>query len=395
MAERSFRVNLQNDSTMTLTLSAVDLCHGTWTDGWNPPPAQIAPRETVGWQSESDGIWTGVEGYVIYNVERADGDQGQFKVHWDNPWYGVTQFTYPIPVSTVGGLAPTCDYEYNSPSGGSTFPTDPSTFSFHVDVQSFGYTEAGGEVTVPGDMVTGFLVGPVGGVAHLVGLLGIKKDPILDLRVADAEPSFIDLGPTSLREFTDATPKNWVGDWRSERVTVQISRVGYNKLSATIRDKTADPELDFSEEFSVGPDGLAHRLQDVPLTHLVGAGAAAGDEETSILFTRAARDVLHSGANIDSGKPWMALRFASAVSARAQDSAIPEPPADLTIRLGQALAGLVSSSRSHVRLSHGVGLTLYQVIQAGSVIGEQIGYQRLVAFQPAAEEQLVEYYQIT
>lgn len=387
MPARSFRVTVHNESAdLTLVHAGDHLCGGAWTDGWNPPPDKIGPGESAGWQSESDGIFTGTEGWAIYDVDRADGRQGQFEVWWDNPYYGHTDFRFPF---SSGDVPPLCDYD--NPSGGSAFAPDLSTLSFAVEGVSFGYTEAGGEVNAPVDFAAAALVGPT----SLLGLLGILKDPRLEIRVREKDPSFQDMGAQSLREFTTATAKDWLGDWRADQVTVSISQAGFNTVSATIDDKTADPALEFTAEFAVGPGWMTSRLTTTPLVTVLRGNAGDGNGDINKLLTQAAQATLTAGASPESGKPWTALRFANDVSAAAASAGVAAPDTTTTLSVGRELAGLVASSRSHVRLDHGVGLTLYQVVQDGSVIGEQIGYQRMTLAEPTTDVQLLPHYNIT
>jgi hypothetical protein len=99
---RSFRVYLSNNTFSPLTLTGSYLCHGQWTDGWQPPPQTVAPQSMVSWQSESDGILTGTEGWVKYDLQPTDSSGSQMVdsdgnplpaekiyLHWDNPYAGI------------------------------------------------------------------------------------------------------------------------------------------------------------------------------------------------------------------------------------------------------------------------------------------------------------------
>ena len=183
--------------------------------------------------------------------------------------------------------------------------------------------------------------------------------------------------------------------WRADQVTVSISQAGFNTVSATIDDKTADPALEFTAEFAVGPGWMTSRLTTTPLVTVLRGNAGDGNGDINKLLTQAAQATLTAGASPESGKPWTALRFANDVSAAAASAGVAAPDTTTTLSVGRELAGLVASSRSHVRLDHGVGLTLYQVVQDGSVIGEQIGYQRMTLAEPTTDVQLLPHYNIT
>jgi hypothetical protein len=102
MAKRSIRVTLSNNTPYPLNLlgSAV-LCGGKWTEGgWNPP-AQIQPKTHGAWQSQSDGILTGTEGWVKYLIEQSDKRcfVQLVYIHWNNPFVwdkNTTPFDFEV-----------------------------------------------------------------------------------------------------------------------------------------------------------------------------------------------------------------------------------------------------------------------------------------------------------
>jgi hypothetical protein len=63
----------------------MNLDHGVWS-GDNEdayPPDYIEPGQTVHWSSESNGIWTGTEGWVNWQVERSPNNWvGLVHMHW-------------------------------------------------------------------------------------------------------------------------------------------------------------------------------------------------------------------------------------------------------------------------------------------------------------------------
>jgi hypothetical protein len=62
----------------------MELDHGEWTD---QPPELIGNRAE--WESESDGVATGTEGRVTYQIETIDGERlGEARLHLDNPFVG-------------------------------------------------------------------------------------------------------------------------------------------------------------------------------------------------------------------------------------------------------------------------------------------------------------------
>ena len=64
MAARSTRVTVRNQTGKFLRHLDDSLDGGQWTEPLRPPP-EILPSQTAWWQSESDGVATGTEGYVI------------------------------------------------------------------------------------------------------------------------------------------------------------------------------------------------------------------------------------------------------------------------------------------------------------------------------------------
>jgi len=96
MPKRSTRITLSNNTGFPLALVAdgAQLCHGKWTEGWQPPPATIADKTHGAWQSESGGdipiigdIATGTEGWVKYQLTPpAPSPPELVYIHWDNPY---------------------------------------------------------------------------------------------------------------------------------------------------------------------------------------------------------------------------------------------------------------------------------------------------------------------
>jgi hypothetical protein len=123
MPVRSVEVSLTNLTPYDLTLMNSGLNHGAWTPGWTPPPTipglQVGQQPSVGkWLSESDGIGTGTEGYVRYQIGPTDSS---LYFHWDNPFFGYLQFNGNTtdefsqnvdPSFVIDDLA---DYEYGYP----------------------------------------------------------------------------------------------------------------------------------------------------------------------------------------------------------------------------------------------------------------------------------------
>lgn len=91
MAVRSVKITLVNETKESLKLNGDKILHGMWT---TKPPRKIEPFETVEWQSESNGILTGTEGWVEYSV--SDGS-GLAQFHWNNPYVGTNTYKHSAP----------------------------------------------------------------------------------------------------------------------------------------------------------------------------------------------------------------------------------------------------------------------------------------------------------
>ncbi|MBA2639332.1 MAG: hypothetical protein H0U77_04930 [Nocardioidaceae bacterium] len=105
MAARSTRMVFYNDSDTTLVRIGGALDHGIWK---RQPPAQIPPLTNANWESESDGVLTGTEGHVDYEIRLASGQgAGTCHIYWDNPYIGSNEYDETTPetfrVKRLGG----------------------------------------------------------------------------------------------------------------------------------------------------------------------------------------------------------------------------------------------------------------------------------------------------
>ena len=81
-AARSVHVIIKNDTERNLTNVSVSVQHGIVTKN---PPNSIPPSEAGELFAESQGVLTGTEGTVTYQL---DGLNGTASFHWDNPYAG-------------------------------------------------------------------------------------------------------------------------------------------------------------------------------------------------------------------------------------------------------------------------------------------------------------------
>jgi hypothetical protein len=162
MPIRSYRVFLSNNTDFDLIKTDSHLCGGEWTsDEWTPP-ASIPARTQKGWQSESDGIATGTEGWVKYRLALPDlvipggtppppklGDE--VYVYWDNPFLGSPfikrSATLTRSAVTLSGTKPDCDAPDTS-TGGSDFGDSPSKY----ETRATSTEQDDPTIAVPGDI---------------------------------------------------------------------------------------------------------------------------------------------------------------------------------------------------------------------------------------------------
>jgi hypothetical protein len=135
MPVRSFRVLLSNNLDFPLIRVQHHLCWGEWTPGGWEPPATIPPRTEVGWQSESDGIATGTEGWVKYRIGVPPSVipggtppppvlTETVYIYWNNPFlsspFNEEDDTHAKGSVTVSDVTADCDAD-DTNGGGSTF----------------------------------------------------------------------------------------------------------------------------------------------------------------------------------------------------------------------------------------------------------------------------------
>jgi len=105
MPSRLFRIHLVNNTAFTLFRATDDHhLHGAWTNPWQPPPT-IDPGATGAWQAESDGLWQGTDGHLVYGIATPTPTIVRFRIDWNNPFWGVTD-SDPSIVSSIPGIVP-------------------------------------------------------------------------------------------------------------------------------------------------------------------------------------------------------------------------------------------------------------------------------------------------
>jgi hypothetical protein len=399
MPPRSFRVEIANSSTdLTLTQTFNHLCEGQWTGGWGPPGTIVpGPGSTGGLQSESgnNSFMTGTEGYVKYAVHQkdqfgADNVLGMIYVYWDNPWFGVTHFRFQ---SAKGDVWPDCDF--TPPKG--VFPPDttsPVDFGFGFVDYQHGPTSGGDVITNIGNLL-GYALAPVAGAAaagagppgtepgtdsigaaigYLAGVNGIDANPELDLQVFDVSSP---VGPSfgagseqtaSLKLFSDASLRDWAGNWAGGKVTLDIEPTPTGQqLSATGQDSTLSPPLSLTQTFL---PGLTDLLKNETSALGILVGTQAKNPEQAGALRRAARATIEAAAAKTTVSRSETRQFFSNAVAKEGVTV----SAEQTNSVGQAIAALQDNGVAY--LSSGVVLHLFAVFRGADQTGLQILYQR-------------------
>jgi len=138
MAARSVQIQFTNATDFPLNLIASHLCHGKWTNDGAKPPQQVAARSMVSWESQSDGILTGTQGWVKYKLAPSSGNNEQVLVSWDNPYVPATGTPWIVPSESIYNISPPCG---NDSTGGfaSKGPSSfPDTTMFQTVVTGAG-----------------------------------------------------------------------------------------------------------------------------------------------------------------------------------------------------------------------------------------------------------------
>ena len=103
MAARSTHVTLENlAGRFNLRRMAHTLDHGTWA---TRPPRLLGTRAE--WMSESNGLATGTEGRVTYQIEDDTGAPvGSLQLHWNNPFAGSNSYDESVTPKATSAVTP-------------------------------------------------------------------------------------------------------------------------------------------------------------------------------------------------------------------------------------------------------------------------------------------------
>jgi hypothetical protein len=93
-AARSVLVQVDNWTQCEMDFVSASLSSGIWT-GTDWPPAVITNSTWGVWQSESNGVGTGTEGFATYQLHRCVNPANNFtwvKFHWNDPFSGSNSY---------------------------------------------------------------------------------------------------------------------------------------------------------------------------------------------------------------------------------------------------------------------------------------------------------------
>ena len=104
MAQRSFSITVVNNTGRNWTRDIMELNGGVWSNNELETPPKDIPRVSLNgdgnvqsgmgfFESESDGVATGTEGFVDYNSDRGE----KLHIYWDNPYVGGNSFNASVP----------------------------------------------------------------------------------------------------------------------------------------------------------------------------------------------------------------------------------------------------------------------------------------------------------
>ena len=230
MPARDFRVYFANSTPYVLQRTSDNSVQGAWTppDSWQPP-TQIQPHQTIGWQSESNGVLTGTEGTAIYEIQDSDGffgtdshigHQDQVVIHWDNPWWGPPhsdghfQVISNAPTNSDssstfgGGYAAGHSTDYILVGSGAPSHGDP----INIDGGAHPQGDFPGPISTDGwaQIIPGLIALPIpdGSIAHTWSVFSLQvKDVVVPTPAFNSAPTL------TLHPEVTASGDSWNAVW--------------------------------------------------------------------------------------------------------------------------------------------------------------------------------------
>lgn len=240
MAFRSVFVNLVNRSDAVLVRTNRSLSHGIWT---HEPPLRIEAGAKQTWESESEGVGTGTEGEVSYDIQAIPGQsEGTAHFHWDNPALGSNSYDESTPVlykadrSDGDGNNATVDWTFDNSSttndgipddwkknGVTVDPGDGSGPQF-IDLPSMGATVNMPDLFVQLDfMADGTHSHALTAAAIQTVVTAFRNAPYRSRNGAVGINLHVDAGPNSIMNF--ATNQTW-GALSRSRQLAEVTNLG-------------------------------------------------------------------------------------------------------------------------------------------------------------------------
>jgi len=108
---RGVKIYFTNNTDLTLVKQEEAMLHGVWE---LLPLDAVDPSATVQWECVSEGVQSGVEGYVIYSP---DSDATMlFTLRWNNPYVDTPSYSSEVPtgytVQVSGGVGDYAEVSY-------------------------------------------------------------------------------------------------------------------------------------------------------------------------------------------------------------------------------------------------------------------------------------------
>jgi hypothetical protein len=350
MASRTVRCIFKNLTGSTLSLVSENLEHGIYTDPWTPP-ASIGPKGVGEWRTESDGFMTGTEGRCRYSISVGMGTEF-VDLWWDNPFIGSNGSSISIVEDFTG--ANSKDLEGANHIDGSPPP--------NLEKMKEGDVEA----WIDAILFPPYIFANASSANDANAIFAVRQKGQVSSPLFGPQGT----GPRTYKINKSRNSDDWEGLWASGAVSLTIADVGGGLLSATITDTTANPDLNFQENFRLGSVGWAINAFTLAMKREF---AGADSVTASALIRAAAKRVV---AREVEGQERVADLIRHSVRSELQEYGVhaPGPKIDRAIKSAAAVSQL---HRGTVMLSHGVCLTLYDEYESGQKVGSDILYERV------------------
>lgn len=360
MAARSVRCLVSNQTDFPMARVSSDHSSGEFTDPWYPP-GTIQPRQVTEWRSESNGFMTGAIGSAKYSIQVSDGS-GEHLEHidiaWGNPFIGLNSASIAI-TNDFSGTA-SADLKGASFIESAGVPKNVQKVA-GLDVEAWLDT-----LLFPPYIVSNATTGIHDTTAYYG--INFEHSPqfVAGFGSSSPPPDTKSL-PRTLNK--NAKPTEWQGRWEGSNIYVDIWNLSKARMSAYVTDRTANPAIQFTQEFSLGKlTWVAEHL----LSAAIDSPLSGGSAPISEVFRRATRTVK------EGSDAYVSKNIAETFSGKASELAGKSGTILGAARLrnaSQAVATLLENARASVHLMSGVSLTLYDVFSGGSKL-ELLYYQR-------------------